>query len=304
MTTHAVEFGWVIQPAALQWAERESLLEHNRQFFERVRHHFQSAWFEDHFQDVGRYQHHQRLEGWVNLCYHMALYPELRFGHLVLGQSYRNPALVAKMAATAQAVSQGRFILGVGAGWHAPEYRAYGWHFPTPGVRTRQLDEYVRILKLMLTQSPASFTGKYYAIAEAYNDPLPNPPLPLMIGGSGERGTLRTTAKYANWWNFGLRPPDEFQHKLDVLKRHCDEVGRDFNEITPTTFQFVSLANDPTHYVTIGDMRIITGDADAVTRQLEAYVALGARHFMLRFVDFPSVAGLELFISKVLPRFR
>jgi alkanesulfonate monooxygenase SsuD/methylene tetrahydromethanopterin reductase-like flavin-dependent oxidoreductase (luciferase family) len=171
-------------------------------------------------------------------------------------------------------------------------------------VRTRQLDEYVQILKLMLTQSPASFTGKYYTITEAYNDPLPNPPIPLMIGGSGERGTLRTTAKYANWWNFQLRPPDEFKHKLDVLKQHCDEVGRDFSELTPTTFQFVSLANDPAQYITINNMHIITGDADAVTRQLEAYVTLGARHFMLRFVDFPSIAGLELFINKVLPRFR
>jgi alkanesulfonate monooxygenase SsuD/methylene tetrahydromethanopterin reductase-like flavin-dependent oxidoreductase (luciferase family) len=81
-------------------------------------------------------------------------------------------------------------------------------------------------------------------------------------------------------------------------------VRRDFGEITPTTFQFISLANDPSQYITVGDMHIITGDADAVTRQLEAYVALGARHFMLRFVDFPSVAGLELFIDKVLPRFR
>ena len=304
MSTSSVEFGWAIQPAPIQLADSEQLLAHNRQFFERIHHHFQSVWFEDHFQDVGRYKHHHRLEGWVNLTYQMALYPELRFGHLVLGQSYRNPALVAKMAATAQAVSGGRFILGVGAGWHGPEYQSYNWPFPTPGVRTRQLDEYVQILKLMLSQSPASFTGKHYAIYEAYNDPLPNPPITLMLGGSGERGTLRTTAKYANWWNFGLRPPTEFKHKLEVLKQHCDEVGRDFTEITPTVFQFISLASDPSKYIAIGDMHIISGDADAVTRQLEAYVALGARHFMLRFVDFPSAAGLDLFISKVLPRFR
>ena len=208
----------------------------NQRFLELVRRDFRPVWFEDHFLDVGRYQHHGRLEGWTLLTYLLPQYPELRFGNLVLGLAYRNPALVAKMAATLQALSGGRLILGIGAGWHKPEYDAYGWPFPSPGVRVRQLDEYAQIIRLMLTQSPASFTGKYFSIANAYNDPLPNPPVPLMIGGSGEQGTLRTTAKYADWWNFGLRPVEDFAHKKEVLQKHCAEVGRNFDEIVLSAF--------------------------------------------------------------------
>jgi alkanesulfonate monooxygenase SsuD/methylene tetrahydromethanopterin reductase-like flavin-dependent oxidoreductase (luciferase family) len=301
MTNNKVEFGWVIQPAAMSTAEQPSLMADNQRFLELVRRDFQTVWFEDHFLDVGRYQHHGRLEGWTLLTYLLPQYPELRFGNLVLGLAYRNPALVAKMAATLQALSGGRLILGIGAGWHKPEYDAYGWTFPSPGVRVRQLDEYTQIIRLMLTQSPASFTGKYFSIANAYNDPLPNPPVPLMIGGSGEQGTLRTTAKYADWWNFGLRPVEDFAHKKEVLQKHCAEVGRHFDEIVLSAFHFVQLSGAQTSGVPTYTLGY---DADSVTRQLEAFVQLGVRHFMLRFLDFPSTTGVESFLRKVLPRFQ
>src|SRR5438128_136327 len=118
MSDTRVEFGWVLQPAARQASEQPRLAEDNRRYMTLIREAFQTVWFEDHFLDVGRYGHHNRLEGWTHLCYLLPQYPELRFGNLVLGLAYRNPALVAKMAASLQALSGGRFILGIGAGWH------------------------------------------------------------------------------------------------------------------------------------------------------------------------------------------
>ncbi|MBI1802482.1 MAG: LLM class flavin-dependent oxidoreductase [Chloroflexi bacterium] len=301
---HRVEFGWVVQPAPRSPEHRDSLRADNQRFLELIRNHFQTVWLEDHFQWISPQGSRNTLEGWTHLCYLLAHFTEFRFGTLVLGQSYRHPALLAKMAATLHYLSDGRFILGIGAGWKDDEYRAYGWPFPSPGVRTRQLDEYTQVIKLMLTQSPASFEGKYYSIKDAHNDPLPNPPLPLMIGGNGERGTLRTTAQYADWWNFPLRAPELFEQKVGVLRKHCDAVGRNFDEIVLSAFQFVSLTHDPAKIQRSDQLNIIGGNADEVTRGLEAFVSRGARHFMLRFVDFPNTEGIELFLEKVLPRFR
>jgi alkanesulfonate monooxygenase SsuD/methylene tetrahydromethanopterin reductase-like flavin-dependent oxidoreductase (luciferase family) len=302
---NAIGFGWVVQPVPMSGQAREMLRADNKKFLALIGSYFQTAWLEDHFQWLSDKGSNDTLEGWTHLAYLMGLYPMLRFGTLVLGQSYRNPAMLAKMATTLHYLTDGRLILGIGAGWKEDEYRAYGYPFPAPGVRTRQLDEYAQIVKLMLTQSPASFTGKYYHIENAYNDPLPTPPMPLLIGGGGEKGTLRTTAKYADWWNHPWRTPTEFTHKLDVLKQHCAAVGRDFNELTLTTCQFVSLSEDPSRVQRqMGNLSIVAGNADEVTRQLETFINLGARHFMLRFRDFPSTEGIELFLNKVLPRFQ
>src|SRR5205085_11949001 len=112
-----------------------------------------------------------------------ARHPELRFGHTVTCQSFRNPALLAKMAATLQFLTGGRFILGIGAGWYEAEYRAYGYDFPPPGVRLAQLDETVQIIKAMWRDKPATFHGQYYQIEGAYCEPPPEPRPPLMIGG-------------------------------------------------------------------------------------------------------------------------
>ncbi|MEP7199260.1 MAG: hypothetical protein ABI874_05520, partial [Chloroflexota bacterium] len=129
--------------------------------------------------------------------------------------------------------------------------------------------------------------------------------IPLMIGGGGERGTLRTTAKYADWWNNPWRSQAEFAHKVDVLKQHCADVGRDSDEIVLTTCQMVSLTDDAAKLNRApAPMHTLAGTADDVTRELEAFIKLGARHFMLRFRDFPNTDGMELFINKVLPRFR
>ena len=296
MTKKGAEFGWVIQPAPATAAGAATLNEDNLRFLNLIRSAFQTVWFEDHFLDVGRFGHDVRLEGWTLLTYLLPQFPELRFGNLVLGLAYRNPALVAKMAGTLQNLSGGRLI-SVSAPAGISRNDAVWWA-PSPGVRVAQLEEYAHIIKLMLTQSPVSFSGKYYTVTNAPNDPLPAPPIPLMIGGSGEKGTLHyrkvcRLVELRAQARRGLRPQ---AGRLETAL--CRRRTR-LQEITPSAFHFVNLSGQPSSSAvyTLGE------DADTVTRQLEEFVALGARHFMLRFTDFPSTRGIEEFLEKVLPAF-
>src|SRR5438093_9065375 len=140
--------------------------------------HFDSAWCIDHLQfgDAGV------LEGFTTLTYMAALHPRLKFGHTVLCQSFRNPALVAKMGATLQFMSGGRYVLGIGAGWNEEEYRAYGYDFPPDGVRVAQLEEALRIIKAMWTEEKVTFEGKHYRVMEARCEPRPDPVPAVMVG--------------------------------------------------------------------------------------------------------------------------
>jgi alkanesulfonate monooxygenase SsuD/methylene tetrahydromethanopterin reductase-like flavin-dependent oxidoreductase (luciferase family) len=222
----------------------------------------------------------------------------------VLGQSYRNPALTAKMAANMQLLTKGNFILGIGAGWKEDEYRAYGYPYPPAAQRIDELEEAVQICRALWTQSPASFEGKYYRIENAYCEPRPNPPIPLLIAGGGEKKTLRVAAKYADWWNAPFMEADKFAHKQEVLAQHCREIGRDPDEILHSYYAITSLSENPDKVQRNEDPHFVAGSPDDVTRELEQFVRLGVKHIQIRFTDFPSSDGLELFINKVLPRLR
>jgi alkanesulfonate monooxygenase SsuD/methylene tetrahydromethanopterin reductase-like flavin-dependent oxidoreductase (luciferase family) len=156
--------------------------------------HFDSAWMVDHLQFADA----DVLEGFTALTYMAALHPQLKFGHAVLCQSFRNPALLAKMGATLHFMSGGRFILGMGAGWHAEEYTAYGYDFPPGRVRVEQLAEALHIIRAMWTQEKATFEGKYYRVIEARCEPRPDPLPPLMVGAFKPK-MLRLAARYADW---------------------------------------------------------------------------------------------------------
>jgi alkanesulfonate monooxygenase SsuD/methylene tetrahydromethanopterin reductase-like flavin-dependent oxidoreductase (luciferase family) len=235
--------------------------------------------------------------------------PGVRFGTLVLGQSFRNPALTAKIAATLQFLTGGRFVLGIGAGWKEDEYRAYGYLYPPASVRIAQLDEAAQIIRALWADAPATFTGVHYAVARAYCEPRPDPAPVLMIGGAGEQRTLRVVARHADWWNADYYSPAEYARKLAVLHDHCRAIGRDPATIVPTYFATVSLARDPDAVVRNmpfshrGEIYLVNGTPDDVTRKLEEFAALGVRHVQLSFMDFPSTEGLDLFLSDVLPRF-
>ncbi len=175
------------------------------------------------------------FEAWELLSAWAALTSNVRLGTLVTGNTYRHPPVLAKMAATLDHVSDGRAILGLGAAWHAGEHAMYGLPFPTTGGRLSRLDEAARVIRLLLDEPVASFEGKHYRLKDAVAEPKPvQRRLPILIGGGGEQKTLRTVARYADYWH-GHGGPEIIRHKLDVLAGHCAEVGRDPTEITPLT---------------------------------------------------------------------
>src|SRR5215210_3462258 len=292
MSNGDVTFGWVMQPVPRKAPEGESaspteagraLMEANERFIRAMRPHFDTVWAEDHFQWGTR----PTLEAMTTLTYLAARHEGLRFGNIVLGQSYRNPAYTAKMAANLQLLTKGNFILGIGAGWKEDEYRAYGYPYPSAAQRIGELEEAVQIIRAMWTQSPASFQGKYYRIEEAECQPQPDPPIPLLIAGGGEKKTLRVVAKYADWWNLNLCDAAEFAHKQEVVYGHCREVGRDPGEIVLTYNGWVSISSDPNKVERRDDPYTVAGTPDMVTRELEEFIKLGVKHFQLKIIDFP-----------------
>src|SRR5437868_1312311 len=161
-----------------------------------------------------------------------ALTTHVRLGTLATGNTYRHPPVLAKMVATLDHITDGRAILGLGAAWHEGEHAMYGLRFPSTAGRLGRMDEAARVLRLLLDDPVASFQGKHYSLTDAVAEPKPvQRRLPLLIGGGGEQKTLRTVARYADYWH-GHGPPDVIRHKLEVLARHCAEVGRDLRDIT------------------------------------------------------------------------
>ena len=303
-----ITFGWVIYPVprglsdadmAVPGRAASALMHANEAYIEAMQPHFDTVWVEDHFQWDSR----PVLEAVTTLTYLAGRHEQVRFGNIVLGQSYRNPALTAKMAANLQLMTSGRFILGIGAGWKEDEYLAYGYPYPSAGERIDQLEEAVQIIRAIWSQSPATFHGEHYHIENAECQPQPDPPIPLLIAGGGEKKTLRVVAKYADWWNHNFCDAEEFAHKQQVLANHCREIGRDPAEIVQTYYGFLQFVDDPSKKEQ-RDFHLISGTPDDITRELEQFIKLGVKHFQFRIMDFPKTDGLHTFIEKVLPRLR
>lgn len=308
MSNSDVTFGWVIYPvprgltdeeAATPQSAGRALLQANESYIEAMQPHFDTVWVEDHFQ----WDNRPVLEALTTLTYLAGRHEIAKFGHIVLGQSYRNPALTAKMAANLQFMTGGRYIMGIGAGWKEDEYRAFGYPYPPAGERIDQLEEAVQIIRAMWTESPANFKGQYYSIENAECQPQPDPAIPLLIAGGGEKKTLRVVAKYADWWNHNVCTAEEYAHKQEVLADHCRDIGRDPASIVHTYYGFVQFIDDPSKKEQ-RSFHIVAGTPDDVTRELEEFIKLGVRHFQLRILDFPKQDGLHTFIDKVLPRLR
>jgi alkanesulfonate monooxygenase SsuD/methylene tetrahydromethanopterin reductase-like flavin-dependent oxidoreductase (luciferase family) len=175
------------------------------------------------------------FEAWELLAAWGALTTRVRLGTLVTGNTYRHPPVLAKMVATLDHITNGRAILGLGAAWHEGEHAMYGLRFPSTAGRLARMDEAARVLRLLLDEPTASFSGKHYTLTDAVAEPKPvQERLPLLIGGGGERKTLRTVARYADLWH-GHGTPEVIAHKLEVLAAHCADVGRDLREIKPLT---------------------------------------------------------------------
>lgn len=292
-----IDFGLMLRPNDPNFSIDE-LLAYNRRCIQLFSSSptFTTVWLEDHLQKDAI----DNLECLSTLCYLSAEYPQLKVGTLVLDQSYRNPALVAKMAANLQALTHGRVVLGMGAGWKEDEYIAYGYPFPPTTVRMDQLEEAVQIIRAMWTQQPATFEGKYYCIRDAYCDPQPSPAIPLLIGGGGEKRTLAIVARYADWWNYNSSTVEEYAHKLSILKKHCENVGRNITDIRLTYLATLSVAKDPSKVIRNPQKHYIAGTAAEVIQELEQFQDLGVTHFMFRI---PTIPTLEYFLTAVAPHF-
>jgi F420-dependent oxidoreductase-like protein len=202
---------------------------------------FDSVWVMDHLYQIGVVgpREDPMLEAYTLLSALAARTRQVALGTMVTGVTYRNPALLAKIVTTLDVISSGRAIMGIGAAWNDEEHAGYGFDFPTAGERLDRLEEALQIIRAMFTEQTPSFDGRHYRIQQVLNNPKPiRGRIPVLIGGGGEKRTLRLVAQYGDACNlFG--GPDDVRHKLDVLERHCADVGRDPAEITKTALHTV-----------------------------------------------------------------
>ncbi len=292
-----VEFGFMLRQKNDSGRSWQDLIAHNQTSINALTSGFTSLWVEDHLE----WEMTDTFECFTTLSYLAGSYPQFKVGTLVLSQSYRNPALLAKMMATLQALSNGRVILGLGAGWKENEYRSYNYPFPTTKVRMEQLEEAAQLIRAMWESTqPVTFEGKHYAIRDAYCVPQPSPQIPLLIGGGGEHRTLALVARHADWWNFNSCTVEEYDHKLSILKQHCKDVGRNPSEITLTYLGTVSVSEDPAKVQRNPSKHIIAGNAQEVTQELQRFRDIGVSQFIFRFLDHETI---KHFVTHVVPNF-
>ena len=308
-----VQFGWRVPDFPLDGSKPEAFRDQILSSLEPLQESFSSFWVADHF--VPWFEEMDpatdTYEAWTTLTYLSSRFPHMLAGNLVLCQSYRSPALLAKMAATLSALSPGHFILGIGAGWKEDEYLAYGYDFPPAATRVHQLAEAVQIIRKMWTQEKTDFAGRYYQVKGAICVPKPDPLPPILIGGGGKKLTLKVVAEQADWWNMPGVSPENYERLLFVLHQHCLAVGRDYDSIVKTVATDC-LAVAPSHEKAVelaaaspfgSSEGALVGTPDEVAAQIERYAQIGVTHFILRLADFPGTNAASLFVKEVLPRF-
>jgi F420-dependent oxidoreductase-like protein len=224
----------------------------------------------------------------------------VRVGQIVTCNSYRNPALLAKMASTLDVLSHGRLNFGIGAGWYEHEYRAYGYPFPTGPERLRQLREALQVIHAMWEQEEATFEGQYYQVRGAINQPkgVQKPHIPILIGGGGEKVTLKLVAQYGDACNVS-GDLKTLEHKFAVLRQHCESVGRDYESIYRTTGSFCSIADsDEAARARVPDFfkprltdTSLVGTPATIRQRIEALEALGVQEILM---DLPSATDLTV----------
>jgi F420-dependent oxidoreductase-like protein len=223
---------------------------------------YESGWTFDHFYPIFSDSTGPCLEGWVTTTALAQATRRLRVGVLVTGMPYRHPALLANMAASLDVISGGRLELGVGAGWNEEEATAYGIDIhSTLTERFDAFDEGCEAIVGLLSDTTTTFAGKYVQLTDARCEPKPvqQPHPPICIGGTGERRTLRSVARFAQHWNYPGGPPEAWTAKRDVLRQRCEEIGRDPSEITTST------------HIRLGE----DGDIGALVKQAEGYAEVG-----------------------------
>ncbi len=257
-----------------------------------------SLWFSDHFLPPipgAGLESGAALESWSMIAAAAAITTRLRLGILVTGNTYRNPGLLAKMSATVDQISGGRLELGIGAAWYKREHDAFGWEFPDIRERCDRLEEAVELIKALFTaDAPIDYNGRYYKLDQAPLSPrcTQKPHIPIMVGGNGEKRTLRTLAQFGDICNIDFNNPGSpqlFKHKLEVLARHCEDIGRDPAEIKKTLLIPLRLENNEKKAAELRKARgewVLFGSAPFIIDRIQQYIDAGAEEIM--FSGVPS----------------
>ncbi len=268
--------------------------------------HFRSLWMTDHFFWDGA----PTYEAWTVLSYLAARFPAYEVGPMVLGQNYRNPAMLALMGATLQTVTRGRFIMGIGAGWKENEYRAYDFDYPTPKVRLEQLEDTLEILKRMWAEpGQVTYAGKYYRVTDAWCEPKPDPVPPIVVGGGGKT-TMKLAARHADMWNLSDANIHKYTDRLNVLKGHCEALGRDISTIRLTWFGRIAIGKTPAEAESRAHSRDIkyttdnafVGTPDQIAEQMAAFTDIGVDYFMVDVIGLPDSEVISLVVDELLPK--
>ena len=270
---------------------------------------FASAWLVDHFHTIPHPSQEVTFECWMSTAALARNTRIIRIGQMVTCNSYRHPALLAKMASTVDVLSHGRLNVGIGAGWDEDEYHAYGYGYAYPDSpeRLRQLREAVRLMLAMWTEQETHFEGTYYQVRGAINQPrgIQQPHIPLLIWGDGEKVTLKLVAQYADACNVG-DDPATVRQKLAVLKQHCETVGREYESIhrTSTTFCLMADSDEQARALLPAERKArigtkvttaLIGSPETIRKLLTGYEEAGVQELVLRFVDGTNLEALRRF---------
>lgn len=297
-----IQFGFILPQVPLEQAQRDSFVDDMNRALNLVSGNFESARIIDHLW-------HDDIESFTTLAYLAALHPQLKFGHTVICQSFRNPALVAKMGATLQFLSGGRFLFGIGAGWFEDEYKAFGYDFPPAGVRVEQLEEALQIIKALWTEKKVTFAGTYYHVTGAECEPKPDPLPPMMVGAVKPK-MLRITAKYADEWNVSSTGIGKYRRLIQAFERACMDVGRDPATVKRSWGGGCVCMSTEEEAVLIAGQRYDSDPAEdfdfvgtprQIIEQMQPFIDLGVTSFMFDCGGFPNLTTLELMMTKVLP---
>jgi F420-dependent oxidoreductase-like protein len=314
---HPIRFGLQAAPQQITVAELKEVWKEAEELG------FDTLWVNDHLLPSVGPLDKENLDGWTTLAAIAATTSRVKIGALVTSNTFRHPAVLAKMATTVDHLSNGRLILGIGAGYLEREHQAYGIPLPAVKERAKRLEEALQVItKLWTADSTVSFKGQYYTLVDApfMPKPIQRPHPPIMIGGTGEKRILPLVARYAQMWNIGNLTPEEVAAKSKVLEEHCRKIGRNCAEIERSYLTPLYIKADPAEAqgfleqiakargLSVDQARksLLVGDLAAVRQQLQAYIDVGVTHFIiaLRRPGLYDREGVRLFAKEVMPVFR
>ena len=278
---------------------------------------FDAVWVYDHFHTVPTPQLESVFECWTSMAALARDTKTIRLGQMVTCNGYRPPSLLTKMASCVDVMSHGRLILGIGAGWYDHEYRAYGYEYPETPERLRMLREALQVIKAMWTQDQADFEGQHYRLRGAINEPKPvqKPHPPIWIGGAGEKVTLKLVAQYGDACNFNA-DVETVRHKLEVLRQHCETVGRDYDSVLKTIEFYTILGDGREVDRVVADTARRTGKDESFVRSwhplhgtaeriaeiIHEYAEVGIQYFIVNLPNAFEGGVISRFAEEIFPR--